>query len=1157
MREGWLEAVEGSLFGFGDMEKLIGTQDRSATQLLQLGAPATYKYGGFMDQRPVPGSKAPRFADVYASYRNGDPNSNPFPETDLERSTGVRDFPYQSYGYRDIDDLKKQAIAQGESQRGSRLTMQGTEEQDFALQGVQEASLKTATSLNEVPGAADSVTNALKRLAGVMVAAEKGPASRVPGKMTSITWMQGIPQSDNWGPRGAGTSEGVSAGRPYVATNKGDKGNSRGGAVKRFEYGGSLEAGSYIISEGATRARGSELSQIPGVMFAAAGGEISGAARAGHDSIYYDVAGYGIGGAVLMPNEAIIPPEFAHLGPSLNHYATGGSVKGYSLGTGLKTAAELAMEKTPLISEVAKTTARTKPAIDQAALQARQLAVQEYKVAHAARMTQNAGRLGKATRAARPPIVPVAGTFGTKLAGLGMSALAFEGAMQTGVFAYNSGLFTEGYAAAKHNINIYNTDSSLNDRAVYSNYADLMDNAENNPFGRRWTQWSATMGHMPEAVALAAQSRDSRRWAAEARINRQGDEDMKNMLQNGTAKTSTFVKQGLVNFSKDERGNPQAKYPSIGAYKEIQFQTGSDETRQEIARDAVNRIEAFRNYAKEVGYFKASRLEDALETESQLPVSFRPDFENAKIDEMIVEFNKINAGKDKSWSNPENYYKVMMPDIRNFSEEGRERLDKFTRFGGGHENDMDNPARMLREISPDQMKEAREWRAKHSQSYGDSPNPIDLDRYRDNKDLLFYDIANSEKQKTAETWLPGLKELLPKVIPDYEVRHEKAMLKNSKKVNEIRKQNEDIPVAAEFLIALKESKPAYDHLKTLKEDQRTPEENDFVKHIDGYKEQQSEIYKRNQKISLSRKNEREKTRIQEQAKEYNIKKAEFVVGSDFPTQMENHKREYPETWEKEAKRRGGMAAAENAFTKAKLREAASKAREVNPGQRNAQENVALGIMTTPTGERIKDPAGTLAKPGTIITDFSNREKPNYESQGIIVGGQRKSAEDFKSKGIISDVNMAIMSSNSPKSMGSGRTPLASEVYTGGRSQIASEAYTGGRSRMASEAYIGGRSRLASEVRRASGGFVGGYRPPKRYNLGGLATGRRMSSQLNETARTNTANKVSSTAPQKNGSGGGMGAASPQLFKLEMDSDFKGLAVISNKSMNYGNPNQAF
>ncbi|MCK9435568.1 MAG: hypothetical protein M0R32_12410, partial [Candidatus Cloacimonetes bacterium] len=76
---------------------------------------------------------------------------------------------------------------------------------------------------------------------------------------------------------------------------------------------------------------------------------------------------------------------------------------------------------------------------------------------------------------------------------------------------------------------------------------------------------------------------------------------------------------------------------------------------------------------------------------------------------------------------------------------------------------------------------------------------------------------------------------------------------------------------------------------------------------------------------------------------------------------------------------------------------------------------------------------------------------------------------------------------------------------------------------------------------ARGGFVGGTR--------------RMSSQLNETARTNTANKVSSTAPQKNGSGGGMGAASPQLFKLEMDSDFKGLAVISNKSMNYGNPNQ--
>jgi hypothetical protein len=329
MREGWLEAVQGSMMGFGDMEKIIGTQDKSATQLLRYGAPATYKYGGLMDHRPTELTRPPEYSDIYGAFRNRDKNANPFPQTHLEGSTGVRDIPYDQYGYKDITDIKRQA--QVASRQGGMLMTMGTQEQDFGMQGIQQASINTATSLNGIPQAANLVRDALTEMAGMIHQAGSTPAARAPGQLVSVPWVQGVQSSNNWGAEGTGTAQGVSQGTSYlplpqtsIPSGGVDRGtHKRGGTVKGYSYGGSLEAGSYIVSEGPTRANADVLSQIPGVTFAARGGGI-GETRAGHDSIYYDVAGYGTGGAVLMPNEAIIPPAFAHLGPSLNHYARGG-----------------------------------------------------------------------------------------------------------------------------------------------------------------------------------------------------------------------------------------------------------------------------------------------------------------------------------------------------------------------------------------------------------------------------------------------------------------------------------------------------------------------------------------------------------------------------------------------------------------------------------------------------------------------------------------------------------------------------------------------------------------------------------------------------------------------------------------------------------------
>lgn len=331
MREGWLEAVQGSMMGFGDMEKIIGTQDKSVTQLLAHGAPATYKYGGFMDHRPTELARPPEYSDIYGAFRNTNPNANPFPETALEKYTGVRNFPYNKYG--DINDIKRQA--QVASQQGGMLMTMGTPEQDLGMQGVQQASINAATSLTGVNEASQLLIDAFREMAGLINQAHTGPtAARVPGGMVSVPWVQGVQPSNNWGAQGAGTAQGVSQGSSYLPlgprmqTEIPSMGvpigtHARGGSIKGYGYGGTLAAGSYIVSEGPTRANAAALSQIPGVTFAARGGGV-GETRAGHDSIYYDVAGYGTGGAVLMPNEAIIPPAFAHLGPSLNHYARGG-----------------------------------------------------------------------------------------------------------------------------------------------------------------------------------------------------------------------------------------------------------------------------------------------------------------------------------------------------------------------------------------------------------------------------------------------------------------------------------------------------------------------------------------------------------------------------------------------------------------------------------------------------------------------------------------------------------------------------------------------------------------------------------------------------------------------------------------------------------------
>ena len=339
MREGWLEAVQGSMMGFGDMEKIIGTQDKSATQLLRYGAPATYKYGGLMDHRPTELTRPPEYSDIYGAMRGG-PNANPFPKTALEGSTGVRDIPYGQYGWDDVSKVKQQALYQaqhgGSAQNTGMLMTMGTEQQDLGMQGIQQASINAATSLGGVKDASKLVSDALTEMAGMITQTQSVSAARAPGQLVSVPWVQGVQPSNNWGAQGAGTASGVSQGSSYLPLNGQNSipnggvnigTHRRGGSVKGYGYGGTLEAGSFIVSEGPTRANADMLSQIPGVRYAAKGGEI-GETRAGHDSIYYDVAGYGTGGAVLMPNEAIIPPAFAHLGPSLNHYAYGGTLTG-------------------------------------------------------------------------------------------------------------------------------------------------------------------------------------------------------------------------------------------------------------------------------------------------------------------------------------------------------------------------------------------------------------------------------------------------------------------------------------------------------------------------------------------------------------------------------------------------------------------------------------------------------------------------------------------------------------------------------------------------------------------------------------------------------------------------------------------------------------
>jgi phage-related protein len=291
VREGWLEAIQGSMMGIGEMAKIIGTQKEGTAQLLRYGAPDTYKYGGLYES-PEGGRERTitptQYTALYGALAHQ--GKEAFGQTPLEQYSSVnRQFPYN-----DLGDMK--ARARSAYQKGGILGIAGQGRGGAPDGAGMEAIWGAATQSTE------DNTLATNRLTDYLERAANGNPSGAFRDTIRHAWPPGRSGSNGgrWTPRGT--------------------------EYARFADGGSVPAGSYVIRESSSRSYSDLLDSM-------GAGTVTGGA-AGHDSVYASV-GYADGGMIaLTPGERILPPGMSDIGHAINAgtFALGGRIRGYNAG---------------------------------------------------------------------------------------------------------------------------------------------------------------------------------------------------------------------------------------------------------------------------------------------------------------------------------------------------------------------------------------------------------------------------------------------------------------------------------------------------------------------------------------------------------------------------------------------------------------------------------------------------------------------------------------------------------------------------------------------------------------------------------------------------------------------------------------------------------
>lgn len=296
MREGWLEAITGATMGFGEMDKIIGGPDKSVTQLLKVGMPSTYKYGGLMTG---PGRQTPtEYTSLYGTLKSGP--GGPFGQTDLEMSGGIKEYPGNTRGLANM--ARAQALVGGEPRIIARG--EGTGGGIAPNMDLEVLSGAAASGARNIKDFSDAIPDAIAGLKSMSIAANGGMAVGRDAFKGRTSWMGGASSGSNWGARGDGTAVHVSR-------------NANGGLIKRFASGGYASAGqdsvftsgipegSFVVKEHAAR----------GMDWGAMGGM---------------KVGFNTGGIVaLTPGEVVLPPESAAAGAraqTMGGYAFGGTV---------------------------------------------------------------------------------------------------------------------------------------------------------------------------------------------------------------------------------------------------------------------------------------------------------------------------------------------------------------------------------------------------------------------------------------------------------------------------------------------------------------------------------------------------------------------------------------------------------------------------------------------------------------------------------------------------------------------------------------------------------------------------------------------------------------------------------------------------------------